>query len=116
MYSAYEGVSQNLCQFGYLPTWKASQMGALKKVMSFSKLLTNVSVDANRRQCCFLFRLSTAVERLPQHIIDSYQPGVELGLGEKKLHCNCIQGFIPMWAMPRSVFLEDSTRSSEAGL
>lgn len=84
MYSAYEWVSQNLCQFGYLPTWKVSQMGALKKVMAFSKLLlTNVSVVANRCQCCFLFRLSTEVEHLPQHIIDSYQPGVELGLEEK---------------------------------
>lgn len=60
-------------------------MGALKTVMSFSKLLlTNVSVDANRHKCYFLFRLSIEVGLLQQHIIDSYQSGVEQGLGERK--------------------------------
>lgn len=49
---------------GCLPTWKVSQMDALKKVMSVSTLLTNVSVDANRHKCYFLFRLSIEVTHL----------------------------------------------------
>lgn len=67
-------------------------MGALKKVMSFSKLLLiNVSVDANRRKRYFLFRLSIEMEHLQHHIRDSYQPGVEKGLGKRQKHYNCIQ-------------------------
>lgn len=41
MYSAYEWVSQNLCQFGYHPTWKVSQKGALKK----SYVILQVVID-----------------------------------------------------------------------
>lgn len=67
-------------------------MGALKKVMLFSKsVLTNVSVDANRRKCYFLFRLSIEVEHLQHYIRDSYQPGAEKGLAERQKHYNCIQ-------------------------
>lgn len=92
MHSACEWVSESLCQFGYLPTWNVSQMNALKKVMSFSELLlTNVSVDTNRRKCYFLLRLSIEVEHLQQHFRDSYQPGGGKGLGDRQKHYNSIQ-------------------------
>lgn len=85
-------------------------MGALKKVMPFSNLLlTNVSVDANRHKCYFLFRLSIEVEHSQQHIRDSYQPGVENGLGEKQKHYSSIQQLIHVWALSKCVFLEDSS-------
>lgn len=99
-------------QLGKFPRWVH-----LKKVMSFSNLLlTNVSVDANRHKCYFLFRLSIEVEHLQQPIRDFYQPGVENGLGEKQKHYNCIPQLIHVLALPRCVFLEDSSKSSIVGL
>lgn len=92
-------------------------MCVLKKVMSFSHLLlTNVSMDANRHKCYFLFRLSIEGEHVQQHIRDSYQPGVENDLGEKQKQYNCIQQLIHVWAVPRYVLLEDSSQSLVVGL
>lgn len=50
-------------QLGKFPRWVH-----LKSYVNSNLLLTNVSVDANRHKCYFLFRLSIEVEHLQQPI------------------------------------------------